>query len=273
MTIETHRGRAIKKVTGWTGLHRLLDPFAAIWYFVGMKPTDNVDSGELARFSAMADNWWDRRGEFKALHDINPVRLAYVRRRADLDGKQVLDVGCGGGLLSEALAACGARVTGIDMAEAALAVARMHMQASGLSVDYRQVMAETLAEEHPGRYDVVVCMELLEHVPRPASVIDACARLVRPGGDVFFATVNRTWLSWLLVIAAAEYVLGIVRRGTHRYRKLVRPVELERWAIRAGLTVENLSGLRYIPFGGQAALCRGTAMNYLMHLRRTGPPL
>ncbi|MGA6925931.1 MAG: bifunctional 2-polyprenyl-6-hydroxyphenol methylase/3-demethylubiquinol 3-O-methyltransferase UbiG [Desulfosarcina sp.] len=238
-----------------------------------MKPTDNIDSGELARFSDMADTWWDRRGEFKALHDINPVRLAYVRRRADLNGRQVLDVGCGGGLLSEALAACGARVTGIDMAEAALAVARMHMRASGLSVDYRQTTAENLAEAHPDRFDVVVCMELLEHVPRPASVIDACARLVRPGGDLFFATVNRTWLSWLLVIVTAEYVMGIVRRGTHRYRRLVRPEELARWGIRSGLTVENRSGLRYNPFGGHAALCRSTSMNYLMHFRRTGPLL
>lgn len=250
--------------------NRLLDPFTTIWYFMRMDPTDNIDRGELARFSAMADIWWDRRGQFKALHDINPVRLAYVRQGAALDGRQVLDIGCGGGLLSEALAACGGRVTGIDMSEASLAVARVHARASGLSVDYRQTMAESLAEERPGRYDVVVCMELLEHVPRPASVIDACARLVRPGGDVFFATVNRTWLSWLLVIVAAEYVMGIVRRGTHRYRKLIKPEELKGWGIRAGLSVENLSGLRYIPFGGHAALCRSTAMNYLMHFKRTG---
>jgi 2-polyprenyl-6-hydroxyphenyl methylase/3-demethylubiquinone-9 3-methyltransferase len=233
-----------------------------------MNPTDNIDAGEIARFSAMADIWWDRSGEFKALHDINPVRLAYVRDRAKLAAKQVLDVGCGGGLLSEALASCGARVTGIDMAEASLAVARTHMQDSGLTIDYRQTMAEALADENPCRYDVVVCMELLEHVPRPASILEACARLVRPGGDVFFATVNRTWLSWLLVIVAAERLLGIVRKGTHDYRKLVKPEELIQWGADAGLSLENLSGLRYIPLGGYAALCRSTRMNYLMHFRK-----
>ena len=233
-----------------------------------MTQTDNIDAGEIARFSAMAEVWWDRNGEFKALHDINPVRLAYVRDRTELAAKQVLDVGCGGGLLSEALAACGGRVTGIDMAEASLAVARRHMKDSGLVIDYRQTMAEALADESPDRYDVVVCMELLEHVPRPSSIIDACARLVRPGGDLFFATVNRTWLSWLLVIVAAERLLGIVRKGTHDYRKLVKPEELIQWGTAAGLALENLSGLRYIPLGGYAALCRSTSMNYLMHFRK-----
>jgi 2-polyprenyl-6-hydroxyphenyl methylase/3-demethylubiquinone-9 3-methyltransferase len=233
-----------------------------------MNPSDNIDSGEIARFSAMADIWWDRNGEFKALHDINPVRLSYVRDRAELTGNRVLDVGCGGGLLSEALAACGARITGIDMAEASLAVARAHMQTNDLDIDYRQTTAEAHADERPGHYDAVVCMELLEHVPRPASIVDSCARLVRPGGDVFFATVNRTWLSWLLVIAAAEHVMGIVRKGTHEYGKLVKPEELKQWGSESGLTVENLSGLRYIPFGGHTALCRSTSMNYLMHFKR-----
>ncbi|WP_372683806.1 bifunctional 2-polyprenyl-6-hydroxyphenol methylase/3-demethylubiquinol 3-O-methyltransferase UbiG [Desulfosarcina sp.] len=233
-----------------------------------MNPTDNIDGGEIARFSAMAEIWWDRNGDFKALHDINPVRLAYVRDRTELPARQVLDVGCGGGLLSEALAACGARVTGIDMAEASLAVARAHMQPSGLAIDYRRTTAEAHAEEKPGRYDVVVCMELLEHVPRPASIINACARLVRSGGDLFFATVNRTWLSWLLVIVAAEYIMGIVRKGTHDYRKLVKPKELIQWGADAGLSLEHLSGLRYIPLNGYAALCRSTAMNYLMHFRK-----
>jgi 2-polyprenyl-6-hydroxyphenyl methylase/3-demethylubiquinone-9 3-methyltransferase len=234
-----------------------------------MNLNDNIDSGEIARFSAMADIWWDRNGAFKALHDINPVRLAYVHDRcAGLDGKKVLDVGCGGGLLAEALAASGGQVTGIDMAEASLAVARIHMKTSGLDIDYRRTTAETHAMEKPGSYDVVVCMELLEHVPRPASVIDACARLVRPGGDLFFATVNRTWMAWLLVIVAAEYVMGIVKKGTHEYKKLVRPEELKRWGVESGLKVEDLSGLRYIPFDGQAALCHSTGMNYLMHFRK-----
>jgi 2-polyprenyl-6-hydroxyphenyl methylase/3-demethylubiquinone-9 3-methyltransferase len=235
-----------------------------------MPPTDNIDASEIARFSAMADTWWDRNGEFKALHDINPVRLGYVRDRTEngLDGASVLDVGCGGGLLSEALAACGARVTGIDMAEASLAAARAHMVEKGLTIDYRRITAENLAGESPGRFDVVVCMELLEHVPRPASVITACSRLARSGGDLFFATVNRTWLSRLLVIGVSEYILGIVRKGTHAYGKLVTPEELRKWGADAGLDFVDLSGLCYLPFGGCASLCRNTAMNYLMHFKK-----
>jgi 2-polyprenyl-6-hydroxyphenyl methylase / 3-demethylubiquinone-9 3-methyltransferase len=233
-----------------------------------MNPDNNIDSAEISRFSAMADTWWDREGELKALHEINPVRLAYVRKRVDLAGKAVLDVGCGGGLLSEALAAGGAQVTGIDMAEASLAVARVHSQTSGLTIDYRRITAEDLARQAPGCFDVVTCMELLEHVPRPASILDACARLVKPGGNLFFATVNRTWLSRLLVIGMSEYVLGIVRKGTHEYHKLVKPKELEKWGTAAGLMVVNLSGLRYIPFFGYAALCRDTSMNFMMHFRR-----
>lgn len=237
-----------------------------------MNQNDNIDAGEISRFSAMADIWWDRNGEFKALHDINPVRLSYVCDRVDVNGRLVLDVGCGGGLLSEGLAAAGGRVTGIDMVEASLAVARTHTRAGGLRIDYRQTTAENLAEEEPGRYDVVVCMELLEHVPRPASILEACGRLVKDGGDVFFATVNRTWLSWLLVIVVAENVMGIVRKGTHEYRKLVRPGELKHWGRAAGLHCENLSGLRYIPFGGTSALCRSTLMNYMMHFKKMTTP-
>ncbi len=233
-----------------------------------MPTPDNIDAGEIARFSAMADIWWDRDGEFKALHEINPVRLAFVRDRAALAGQRVLDVGCGGGLLSEALATAGARVTGIDMAEASLAVARGHMQPRGLAIDYRRITVEAMAAEAPGRFDVVVCMELLEHVPDPASIVDACARLLKPDGDLFFATVNRTWLAGLLVILASEYLLGIVRKGTHHYHKLVRPQELQHWADGAGLTLAGRSGLRYIPFVGHVSLCRSMAMNYLMHFRR-----
>ena len=233
-----------------------------------MNLSDNIDSAEIARFSAMADIWWDREGEFKALHHINPIRLSYVRERSELDGKEALDVGCGGGLLSEALATSGARVTAIDMAEASLAVARAHMQTRALTIDYRRITAEALAQETPERFDVVTCMELLEHVPRPASILAACARLIKPGGNLFFATVNRTWLSRLLVIAMSEYVLGIVRKGTHEYRKLVTPEELKQWGIEAGLAFVNLSGLRYIPFVGYAAFCRSTSMNYMMHFRK-----
>lgn len=233
-----------------------------------MHATDNIDADEISRFSAMADVWWDPAGELKALHDINPVRLAYVADRSPLDGKAVLDVGCGGGLLSEALADAGARVTAIDMADASLEVAKAHMRQRGLAIDYRRVTVEDLAVAEPGRFDVVTCMELLEHVPRPASILAACSRLVKPGGDVFFATVNRTFPAWLLVILASEYLLGIVRKGTHHYRKLVRPEELETWGRDAGLAAVDLSGLRYIPFVGYAALCRSTTMNYMMHFRK-----
>ena len=228
-------------------------------------PMENIDSREIARFAAQADLWWDARGEFKALHQINPVRLAYVRDRAGLWHKRVLDVGCGGGLLAEAMAAKGARVTGIDMVGPALAVAQKHASEGGLSVDYRRSTAEAWAGEHREAYDVVTCMELVEHVPDPAGLITALARMVRPGGDVFFATVNRTWMARLLVIWLSEYVLTIVPKGTHTYSRFVRPGELARWANHAGLELRHLSGLRYLPFIGYAALCRNTAMNYLMH--------
>ena len=225
----------------------------------------NLDNNEIARFAAAASYWWDSKGDLKALHDINPVRVRYVQAQADIDGKPLLDVGCGGGLLSEALAAAGARVTGIDMAVPALHVARAHAKESGLQIEYRENTAENLARTHAGRFDVITCMELVEHVPEPASVIRACADLVRPGGHLFFATINRTWLARLLVIWASEYVLGIVGKGTHTYERFVRPEEMRRWGEAVGLRCADLSGLRYIPFGGYAALCKSTAMNYLMH--------
>lgn len=228
----------------------------------------NLDKGEIARFAAQAALWWDPDGDYRALHEINPVRLAYVRDRAGLSGKKVLDIGCGGGLLCEAMAAAGASVTGIDMAFPSLAVARTHARESGLSIDYRQDTAEDWADRFPQTYDLVACMELVEHVPSPASLIGACAQLVRPGGDLFFATVNRTWLSRLLVIWVSEYVLGIVPRGTHTYGRFVKPQELVRWGEAAGLTAQNVSGLRYLPFVGYAALCRSRAMNYLVHFRK-----
>ena len=228
----------------------------------------NIDNKEVARFAAQADKWWDLTGEYKALHEINPVRLAYVKARAGLSGHRVLDVGCGGGLLSEAMAAAGADVTGIDMAAPSLEVARRHAGENGFVIDYRQSAAEQWAERHPGGYDVVTCMELVEHVPDPAVLIDACARLVRPGGDLFFATVNRTVLSRLLVIWLSEFVLGIVPKHTHTYEKFVRPDELIQWAEQAGMTLGHLAGVRYIPFVGYAALCKSTVMNYLVHFKR-----
>jgi 2-polyprenyl-6-hydroxyphenyl methylase/3-demethylubiquinone-9 3-methyltransferase len=230
--------------------------------------SENIDPAELTKFSRMADVWWDRRGAFGALHDINPVRLAYLRQRVDLAGQQVLDVGCGGGILAEAMARAGARVTAIDMAPAGLIAARRHMQAGGLKIDYRQTTAEDLARQAAGEFDIVTCMELVEHVPEPASIVRACGRLARPGGSVFFATVNRTWLARLLVIGVSEYVLGIVGKGTHTYQKFVQPAELAAWGRAGGLTLSHLCGLRYIPLIHYSSLCRGTAMNYLMHFRK-----
>lgn len=232
---------------------------------------ENIDAEEIAHFEAQAEFWWDPKGEFRALHDINPVRLAYVRDRAGLYGKLILDVGCGGGLLAEAMAAKGGRVTGIDMVGPALAVARSHARQSGLSVDYRQSTAEAWAVEHVGVYDVVTCMELVEHIPDPAGLIQALATMARPGGDIFFATVNRTWPARLLVIWLSEYVLRLVRKGTHSYRKFVRPRQLSHWANQAGLALRHMSGLRYLPYIGYAALCNSTALNYLMHFKKTDP--
>ena len=230
--------------------------------------TQNIDPNEVAKFGAMADLWWQPRGEFKALHDINPVRLGYVKQRAGLKGKRVIDVGCGGGLLAEAMAREGAIVTGIDMVGEALKVARRHAEGSGLKIDYQEGTAEEWARDRGGEYDRVTCMELVEHVPDPASLVRACARLARPGGDIFFATVNRTPLAYLLVIVAAEHLMGIVRKGTHRYDKFLRPEELKRWGEEAGLKTTHLSGLRYLPVVGYARLCGSVQMNYLMHFRK-----
>lgn len=229
---------------------------------------NNIDRDEVARFAAQADKWWDRNGEYKALHDINPVRLSYVNDRAGLGGRKVLDIGCGGGLLSEAMAAAGARVTGIDMAAPSLEIAKAHAAGQGLDIDYRSSTAEQWADRNPGAYDVVTCMELVEHVPDPGVLVAACAKLVHPGGDLFFATVNRTVLSRLLVIWLSEFVLGIVPRHTHTFEKFVRPEELVRWAGDAGMTLSHLSGVRYLPYIGYAGLCKRTAMNYMVHFKR-----
>jgi len=191
---------------------------------------DNVDAAEVAKFEALASRWWDPDSEFKPLHDINPLRLDFIDARAGLAGKKVLDVGCGGGILSESMAHRGANVTGIDLGEAPLGVARLHAEESGVTVDYRHISVEGLAEEQPGHYDVVTCMEMLEHVPDPASVIRACSTLVRPGGYVFFSTLNRTPKSYAFAILGAEYVLKLLPRGTHDYAKFIRPSEMANWA-------------------------------------------
>jgi 2-polyprenyl-6-hydroxyphenyl methylase/3-demethylubiquinone-9 3-methyltransferase len=230
----------------------------------------NIDPAELERFAALAPHWWDRNGALKALHDINGLRVGYIERRAPLRGRRVLDVGCGGGILSEAMAALGAEVTGIDAGEEALAVARLHLRESGLAVDYRLQTAEGFAAEAPGRYDVVACMELLEHVPDPAAVVAACARLAAPGGDVVFATLNRNLKSFLFAIVGAENLLRLVKRGTHSYRRFVTPAELRRWAEAVGLAALDLTGLHYNPFTRRYSLGGNTHVNYLAHFRRKG---
>ena len=227
----------------------------------------NVDQGEIAKFEELAGRWWDPDSEFKPLHDINPLRLDYIDERAHLNGKQVLDVGCGGGILAESMAARGAMVVGIDMGEAPLSVARLHLLESGLEVDYRCTTVEELAEIEPAGFDVVTCMEMLEHVPDPASVVQACTRLVKPGGQVFFATINRTPQAYLLAIIGAEYLLRLLPQGTHDYRRFIRPSELEAWAREAGLTLCDLSGMHYNPLTGRYWLAPGIEVNYLAHCR------
>jgi 2-polyprenyl-6-hydroxyphenyl methylase/3-demethylubiquinone-9 3-methyltransferase len=232
------------------------------------KPVSNIDMVELAKFEAMASIWWDKQGAFKALHDINVLRLNYINDRAPLAGKAVVDAGCGGGILSEAMASRGAAVTGIDMGQAALGVARLHSRKSGLNIDYQQAATEEFARVHPDQFDVVTCLELLEHVPDPASVVAACKTLAKPGGDVFFATLNRNPKSFLFAIIGAEYILGLVRKGTHRYRKFIKPAELRGWAVDSGLSFKDLTGLHYNPILRKYSMGGNTHVNYLAHFRR-----
>ena len=228
----------------------------------------NVDPDEIAKFAQLAARWWDPHSEFKPLHEINPLRLNYINDRVGLKDKSVLDIGCGGGILAESMAAHGARVTGIDLGEAPLAVAKLHLKESGLKVDYRHVSAEDLAREQPEAFDVVTCMEMLEHVPDPASTIAACAKLVKPGGQVFFSTINRNPKSWLFAIVGAEYVLNLLPKGTHEYMKFIKPSELEGWARHAGLTMRELIGMHYNPLTREYRLGRGVDVNYIAYTTR-----
>jgi 2-polyprenyl-6-hydroxyphenyl methylase/3-demethylubiquinone-9 3-methyltransferase len=233
-----------------------------------MTSTPNVDQAEIARFEAAASRWWDPQGEMRPLHDLNPVRLEYVERSGRLEGRDVLDVGCGGGLLAEAMARKGARVTGLDMATDLLKVAQLHALEAGVTVNYLLESAEQHAVEHAARYDIVTCMEMLEHVPDPAQVIAALAALVRPGGHVFLSTINRTPRAYLRAVIGAEYVLRLLPTGTHTYEKFIRPSELSAWARSAGLSTVDVAGLDYDPFSRTARIVTDARVNYLMHLSK-----
>jgi 2-polyprenyl-6-hydroxyphenyl methylase / 3-demethylubiquinone-9 3-methyltransferase len=234
-----------------------------------MDTTHNVDEQELSKFSALASRWWDPDSEFKPLHDINPLRLNYIDKHSGgLAGKTVLDVGCGGGILSESMAKQGATVIGIDMAEAPLSVAKLHLHESNLNIDYQQITAEQLSEEQPARFDIVTCLEMLEHVPDPASVITACHRLVKPEGYLFFSTINRNPKSYLFAIIGAEYVLKLLPKGTHDYAKFIRPAELAQWVRAAGGDIKDMIGMTYNPLTKQYSLGKEVSVNYLIQTQR-----
>ena len=228
----------------------------------------NADPTELQKFSDLAHRWWDPKSEFKPLHDINPLRLNWINQNIGLAGKRVLDVGCGGGLLSEGMATLGAEVTGIDLSDKALGVARLHLLESGQKVDYRAISVEELAAEAPASFDAVTCMEMLEHVPNPASVVAACAKLVKPGGQVFLSTLNRNPKAYLFAVIGAEYLLGLLPKGTHEYAKFIKPSELARWAKAADLETAELLGMSYNPFSQTYALGANTDVNYLLRTIR-----
>ena len=228
----------------------------------------NADPAELEKFSALAHRWWDPQGEFRPLHEINPLRLEWIDRHALLAGKDVLDVGCGGGILAEAMARRGARVTGIDLSEKALRVAELHLHESKLDIIYRKAMAEEFAAEHAGAFDVVTCMELLEHVPQPESMVAACARLARPGGTVFFSTINRNPKAYLFAVIGAEYILKLLPKGTHDYLRFIKPSELSRWSRNAGLRPDELLGLTYNPLTRRYRLGSDCDVNYLLRCSR-----
>lgn len=224
----------------------------------------NIDPNEIKKFEDLATRWWDPESEFKPLHMINPLRSDYIDLNTPVDGLKVLDVGCGGGLLSEALAAKGATVTGIDMGEAPLSVAKLHLLESGEKVEYMQITAEELAEQRAGEFDIVTCLEMLEHVPQPSSVIAACSKLVKQSGTVYFSTINRNLKAWLMAIVGAEYILNLLPKGTHEYEKLIRPSELDQWCRQANLDIQKMIGLHYNPITQHYKLAKGVDVNYMV---------
>jgi 2-polyprenyl-6-hydroxyphenyl methylase/3-demethylubiquinone-9 3-methyltransferase len=230
--------------------------------------TQNHDPVEVARFDAQAQRWWDANGEFRPLHEINPVRVSYIDKCAALKGKRILDIGCGGGLAAEAMAKCGADVTGIDLGANTIQIAQLHALDSGLKVTYVCESAEVHASSHSASYDVVTCLEMLEHVPDPTSVIRAATALVRPGGEVFFSTINRNLKAYLLAVIGAEYVMKLLTPGTHTYDRFIKPSELARWSRSAGLDLQDVVGIDYNPLTHHCAISRDTSVNYLMHLSR-----
>ncbi len=229
----------------------------------------NVDQQEIAKFEAVAERWWDLEGEFKPLHQLHPLRLEWITRYSGgLTGKSILDVGCGGGILAEAMALQGGVVTGVDMGREPLQVARLHALEQGVEVKYQLSTAEALAESMPEHFEIVTCMEMLEHVPDPASVVNACARLCKPGGDLFFSTINRNAKSWLLMILGAEYLMRMVPKGTHEHGKFIRPAELSCYAERAGLQLKQMRGVIYNPLTGQFRLSSDVGVNYMLHCQK-----
>lgn len=234
-----------------------------------MTHSSNIDPAEIAKFEALASRWWDKNSEFKPLHDINPLRCNFIDKRSPVAEQSVLDVGCGGGILSEGLALRGATVTGIDMGEAPIHVAQLHSRESKVNIDYQQTTAEDMAEAHAGAFDIVACLEMLEHVPDPESVVKACATLVKPGGDIYFSTINRNPKAYAFAILGAEYLLKLLPKGTHEYNKFIRPSELAQWVRSAGLTWEESAGMTYNPISKHYKLhARDVSVNYLVHVKR-----
>jgi len=233
-----------------------------------MTQTANIDPAEIKKFEDLASRWWDKQGEFKPLHEMNPLRLNFINTGSPLEGKSVCDVGCGGGILTESMARCGAETTGIDMGKAPLSVARLHALESELEIDYQQITAEAMAEQSPAKFDVVSCMELLEHVPDPSSIIDACFKLLKPGGSAYFSTINRNPKAYMMAIVGAEYMMKMLPRGTHDYAKFIRPSELDEWAREAGFELLNLKGVSYNPFTGLFSQSQDVDVNYMVHYRR-----